>query len=72
MTCRQGRPQQNNYDDCGIFAMMFASQMAMTDAAALHFIKAEHTMQYRFYLALCIDLSYIMLSRIYTALYALP
>lgn len=54
MACRQGRPQQNNYDDCGIFAVMFASQMAMTDAAALHLIKAEHTMQYRFYLALCI------------------
>ncbi len=50
MTC----PQQSNFDDCGIFAMMFASQMAVADAAALHLIKAEHIMQYRFYIAICI------------------
>ena len=48
MTC----PQQSNSDDWGIFAKMSANQMV--DEAALHLIQAEHTIQYMFYLALCI------------------
>ena len=45
-------PQQANFDDCGVFALLFASQLGAS--ADLYLIKAEHTMQYRFYMALCI------------------
>ena len=45
-------PKQGNYDDCGVFALLFASQLGAS--ADLHLIKAEHTMQYRFYMAFCI------------------
>ena len=45
-------PQQGNHDDCGVSALLFASQMGAS--ADLHLIKAEHTMQLRYYVALCI------------------
>ncbi len=48
MTC----PQQSKTDDCGVFAMVFASQMV--DTAFLNLIQAKHTIEYRFYLALCV------------------
>ena len=45
-------PQQTNFDDCGIFAMMFASKLGMS--RDLHLIKAEAMQNYRLYIALCI------------------
>lgn len=45
-------PHQDNHDDCGVFAVLFASQLAA--GADLHFIQPERTVHFRLYLALCL------------------
>lgn len=49
-------PQQDNYDDCGVFALMFANQLAKLHliAADLSLIQAMNAQQYRYYIAYCI------------------
>jgi len=52
-SCRRDvSPQQDNYDDCGVFAVMIGSQLGA--CADMHLIQAQLAMQFRFYIALCV------------------
>ena len=44
-------PQQNNFDDCGVFALMFANQLAI--GADLNLIQPNRVAQFRIYITLC-------------------
>ncbi|KAL3134716.1 hypothetical protein ABBQ32_007719 [Trebouxia sp. C0010 RCD-2024] len=43
--------QQNNFDDCGVFALLFANQLAI--GADLNLIQPNRVAQFRIYITLC-------------------
>lgn len=45
-------PLQSNHDDCGIFSLMFASQLAA--GASVHAIVDKRVPEFRLYLAHCL------------------
>lgn len=45
-------PQQDNSNDCGVFALLIASQLGVS--AGLRQIRPEHTRQYRAYITWCL------------------
>lgn len=54
MCCRYMRvPQQDNYDDCGVFVLMFASQLAAGNMK-LDNITSERAYEFRMFITHCL------------------